>query len=71
MNAKLWINTDQQMHLVRKHFQTFKDGIMLRADLMDNLLQTHIHALYQHLAPILGTPHHMVVAHIGDIAVRS
>lgn len=69
MDAKLRINTHQQMHLIGHHFQVFHGGLMLLADLAHHLFQPTIDAIDEYVAPIVGAPHDMRVARGVDVVL--
>jgi hypothetical protein len=69
VNTELWITLDQQMHVIRLDIQAQDLCLMRDADLTDDLLQTSGYLLNEHLAPVLGTPHHMVLAGVVDVPV--
>jgi len=43
--------------------------LMRSRDLTNDLFQPYGYLLYQHLAPVFGTPHHVVLAGVVDISV--
>ena len=46
MDAKLRIDTYEQMHMIGHNFHVFDTGIVLRTDLLDNLLEPHVNSLH-------------------------
>ena len=69
MDTELWVNAHQQMYMVRHDFEGLNGRLMLLAYLSDDLLQAFIYPFDQDLAPVLGTPHDMIVTTIGHIMV--
>ena len=69
MNAELRVYLYQQMYMVRQHLQGLNRRLVVLADLGNDLFQAFCHSFNQHLAPVLRTPHHMIVASILHIAV--
>src|SRR5260370_10291516 len=69
MNGKLRVHADEQMDMVGHHFQFLNLGLLLLANLTDDLFQPCLNRLHQDFSPIFGTPDHMIVAGIGHLPV--
>lgn len=50
------------MDMVGQHFQFRNLGLLLLANLTDDLLQPCLNRLHQDFSPLFGTPDHMLVA---------
>jgi hypothetical protein len=62
MDTQLWVAAHQEMHVIGHHFYANEVLSPLVNRLQDDLLEPFIDAVDQHLAPILGTKDHMIVA---------
>jgi hypothetical protein len=69
MDAELWIHFAKQVYVVGHHFQFDHCSPKFLSGLVDDLLQTHIHAVDQDLAAVFGAPDHMILAGIGHVTV--
>ncbi len=61
MITELGIALYQQMHMVRHDLHLHYLYLMLLAYLSNDLLQAFCYAFLEHLAPILGTPDHVIL----------
>ena len=62
MNPVFRIHFDQQMHMIRHDFHLNNLNGALFSHLMNDPLQSFIHALCQDPTPVLRTPDHMLFA---------
>jgi len=69
MNAQLRVTINQQMHMIGHDLQTYSLRLVLLADFTNDLLSALCHALNQHLTPIFGTPHNVIFARVGNVAI--
>ncbi len=69
MNAELRVTLDQQMHVIGHDFQAQHFRLMLSTDLVNDLREPDSYLFSKYLAPVLGTPDHMVLAGIEHVAV--
>ena len=69
MNAERWIALHKQMHMVGHDLHAEYFGLMLLTNLRNDVLQAFGYAFNEHLAPIFGTPYHMILARVVDVAV--
>src|SRR6266849_9121906 len=69
MNAKLGIDTHQQVTMIGHDFQFLDLCLMFLANLPDDFLQASFDGLHQNLPPLFRTPDHMVVASVEYVPV--
>ena len=69
MNTELRITCNYQMHVIGLDIKTENLRFMFLADLTNDLCQSLCYCLNEHLTPILGTPHHVILAREVDIPV--
>jgi hypothetical protein len=66
---KLGITANQQMHVIGHDLDLYKLLSPFLHIFLNEFLQPCINATHEHFAPVLGTPHHMIVAIIDTISV--
>src|SRR6266849_331136 len=69
MNAKLGIDTHQQVNMIGHDFQFLDLCLMFLANLPDDFLQASLDGLHQNPPPLFRTPNHMVVASVAYVPV--
>ena len=57
------------MHMIGHHFYFIHVDTMFRSRLVNDFLEAFCNLIHEHLASILGTPNHMILATVGDIVV--
>ena len=70
MNAKLRVNINEQMNMVRHNFQINKFNLKLLRHRRNKLLETYSNSINQNLSAVLRTPNDMIFAGIYDIMIR-
>ena len=70
MYAQLWITFTEQMDLIWHDLSAEHFCLMFLTDFRNDLLQAFCYAFHEHLAPILGTPDHVILTRVVDVPVR-
>ncbi len=69
VNTKLGVTLDQQMHLIRHHFQAQDFCLVFLTDFSNDLGEPFHYSLHQHCAPVFGTPDDVVFAGIEHVPI--
>ncbi len=69
MYPELRVTPNEQMDMIDPHFQAQDFCLMLSTYLANDLRYALCDRLYQYLAPILRTPHHMVLARVEHVPI--
>ena len=70
MNAKLRIDFNQEVHVIRHEFQ-FKDVCpMLRRHFADQFFEPNVGAIVQDIAPLFRTPDDVIFTRVDDVSIR-
>src|SRR6266702_1466260 len=71
MNTELRVHIDQEMHVIRHHFQFFDLCLMLCTHRGNNLFQACFNRPHKYLPSVFRTPDHMIVARKKDVPIVS
>jgi hypothetical protein len=69
VNTQRGVTLDQQMHMIRHHFQAQDFCLVFLTDFSNDLGEPLHYSLHQHLAPIFGTPDDVVFAGIEHVPI--
>jgi|GEM_PF-2383037 len=70
VNAKLRIDFNQEVHVIRHDFE-FKDVCpMLRRHFADQFFEPNVGAIHQDFAPIFRTPDDVIFTRVDDVSIR-
>jgi hypothetical protein len=71
MYSQLRIDVDQKMDVVSHDLDLNQDAVRFLDNFGNDLLEPPIDAIDQHLAPILRTKDHVILAREHDVSIRS
>lgn len=69
MDAKLWVNFQQQMDMIRHHFQFYQIKMKFQVNLPYECFEPVFNLTDKNFAPILWAPDYVILAAIYDVVV--
>ena len=70
MNAKLRIDFNQEMYVVRHDFEFKNVGLMLRRHFADQFFEPRVGAIDQDFAPLFRAPDDVIFTRADDVSIR-